>query len=485
MNNFELILGPPGTGKTTTLLNIVDDYLKKKTPPDRIGFVSFTKKAVGEAVTRATTRFNLSKRQLSYFRTLHSLAFYQLGLRTSEVMQWSHYKDLGKELGMNITGSSRQDLMTYELSVGDQAIFIESISRLTCCDLRPTWENQDHDVSWLELMYVKTGLDKFKRAHLLVDYTDMLVRYFNEGVIPSLDVLIVDEVQDLCLLQWRILERVANNCRVILAGDDDQAIFRWSGAAVDYFLNLANTLSSVTVLNQSYRVPKNIKDTADDVIKMVTDRRVKKYKPTTEAGSVEWVSSIEEVDLSSGSWLVLVRNLYLINPIIEYVRLCGFLYVGPYGDVREAPGARAALAWEKLCTTGFIDKTERFYVDKYLQKKLPSNLENIDPDKLKLHWYDVLQLPPDEREFYRAARRGSESFLKPPRITISTIHGAKGGECDNVLLLLDMSNKTYEGYLRRPGDEARVFYVAVTRARRRLVVVSPQTNNYFNLGVNI
>jgi superfamily I DNA/RNA helicase len=94
MNNFELILGPPGTGKTTTLLNIVDDYLKKKTPPDRIGFVSFTKKAVGEAVTRATTRFNLSKRQLSYFRTLHSLAFYQLGLRTSEVMQWSHYKDL-------------------------------------------------------------------------------------------------------------------------------------------------------------------------------------------------------------------------------------------------------------------------------------------------------------------------------------------------------------------------------------------------------
>ena len=39
-----IVLGPPGTGKTTTLLNKVDDYLKQ-TDPDKIGYfasVSYT-----------------------------------------------------------------------------------------------------------------------------------------------------------------------------------------------------------------------------------------------------------------------------------------------------------------------------------------------------------------------------------------------------------------------------------------------------------
>ena len=46
-----IVLGPPGTGKTTTMLNKVDEHLKE-TDPNKIGYFAFTKKAAGEAKNR-------------------------------------------------------------------------------------------------------------------------------------------------------------------------------------------------------------------------------------------------------------------------------------------------------------------------------------------------------------------------------------------------------------------------------------------------
>ena len=47
-NHTQVILGPPGTGKTSTLLGLIEDELEKQTDPTRIGFFTFTKKAVNE-----------------------------------------------------------------------------------------------------------------------------------------------------------------------------------------------------------------------------------------------------------------------------------------------------------------------------------------------------------------------------------------------------------------------------------------------------
>ena len=92
-----IVLGPPGTGKTTTLLNKVDDYLKN-TDPDKVGYFAFTQKAAYEARDRAMKKFNLDEDDLPYFRTLHSLAFRRLGIKKENVMQRRHYQDFGKRV---------------------------------------------------------------------------------------------------------------------------------------------------------------------------------------------------------------------------------------------------------------------------------------------------------------------------------------------------------------------------------------------------
>ena len=66
-----------------------------------------------------------------------------------------------------------------------------------------------------------------------------------------------------------------------------------------------------------------------------------------------------------------------------------------------------------------------------------------------------------------------------PKIHLSTIRGAKGGEADNVMLLTDLSRKSQEAMEKDSDDECRVFYVAATRARNELHIVQPQRDGGF------
>ena len=67
------IFGPPGTGKTYTLLNRLDKWFNKGVQPREIAYLSFTNKAVNEARNRANKKFpGCDDEDLSNFRTIHS-----------------------------------------------------------------------------------------------------------------------------------------------------------------------------------------------------------------------------------------------------------------------------------------------------------------------------------------------------------------------------------------------------------------------------
>jgi superfamily I DNA/RNA helicase len=70
-------------------------------------------------------------------------------------------------------------------------------------------------------------------------------------------------------------------------------------------------------------------------------------------------------------------------------------------------------------------------------------------------------------------RRGTR-LMDKPQIKLSTIHAAKGGEADHVLLLTDLSAKSAQEYQSNPDDINRLLYVGLTRTRKSLHLVRPQ-----------
>ena len=85
-----------------------------------------------------------------------------------------------------------------------------------------------------------------------------------------------------------------------------------------------------------------------------------------------------------------------------------------------------------------------------------------------------------ERSYMVATLRRGEKLTKTPRIRLSTIHSAKGGEADNVILFGDMSPRSYGDMVNYPDNEYRVFYVGATRTRNNLHIIMPNTKFSFS-----
>ena len=96
----------------------------------------------------------------------------------------------------------------------------------------------------------------------------------------------------------------------------------------------------------------------------------------------------------------------------------------------------------------------------------------------------MAKIPEVDRRYLQVCIRNNESFKDKPRITISTIHGAKGGEATNVLLLTDgvrRNNSLWKRNAYDEDDEARVFYVGLTRAKKSLHLIHPMVSRGYDI----
>lgn len=463
---INITLGPPGTGKTTALLNKIEQFLTRGIRPERIAFVSYTKKAVMEAAQRAAERFNLNPKQFRNFKTIHAMCYAGLNISRNEVMDKADYRQLGEMLGIPFSqrGDVADGLSIGEVT-GDFMLQIINLSSARGHSLRETWRGIDKDLDWFKLKQLDDTLRQYKADTGKVDFDDMLKNYLIHRPYVDVDVAIIDEAQDLSNAQWDVAKVAFRNAKHIeIAGDDDQAIYAWSGANVERFMAIKGTTK---VLNQSYRIPAAVHKVAQTIIGQVSRRLTKEFAPRNEAGTVQYQNAADGLRIDPGeSWMLLARNAYFLREYADACELMGVPYTYRGNPSVNQDHVRAIILWERF------RKGNRGLSDEDMQH-IKTFSRGADTD---MPWFDALRtIPVKKREYYLSVLRSGHRLQDAPTIHINTIHGVKGGEADNVALMTDMTNQSYESMQLNADNEHRVFYVGATRARKNLHIIQPQT----------
>ena len=476
------ILGPPGTGKTTKLLKYVKTFLKLGTPIDKIGYFAFTTKAANEAIDRMLDYHTAFERKdLKYFRTLHSLAFNRLGLKKSQVLQDEHYEDIGRKLGIEVTVYSNGEEKTGFVDSDSEYFHIINAARIKGISIEEEYNTDmySEDIDKHQLKILKDELDNYKKAFKLVDFTDMIESFNVAEICPKYDVIFVDEAQDLSPIQWKMYDILKKNSKhVILAGDDDQAIYGWAGADVKRF---QDEPAKDIVLPQSYRVPQQVQSIADKILNRIPDeRRIKKHwSARPEQGTVHYIMNVDDVPLYQGDWLVLARTNDRLIKLKSHLQELAIYYQFKGRKSYRARLYKAIQDYTRWTNGDQLSLSECKNLFEFLEEEEPTEERMYDLFEWGYsktqRWFDVFKADPEECIYIREMLRAGEELSKPARVQLSTIHAAKGGEADNVLLILDNTKKIREAMeksLDKADEEQRVWYVGVTRTKQNLYVLN-------------
>jgi hypothetical protein len=270
------------------------------------------------------------------------------------------------------------------------------------------------------LKFLRSSTDKSKRLRDRIEY------------------VFFDEFQDSNDVQFDIVKEFAKTSRITVIGDDAQNIYQWRGSNMDYILNFENYLKHVAnekissvplgckikTLRQNFRSTPEIIDLANQSIRHNTDQIPKEMISTKKSYKrlpvVYYYKNEEE------------QSQYMLAYIIRYIN--------------------NGIPQEEIAVLARNNYSIR-YVEEAIEKH---NLKGNEP---KINY--VALITDDTRD--------SRPKIMKDHVTLTTIHKSKGLEWDVVFLLSCNDDKfPSETTLIKLQEDRRLFYVAVTRAKRYL-----------------
>jgi DNA helicase-2/ATP-dependent DNA helicase PcrA len=491
------IFGPPGTGKTTESAGQVR-RAAKKFGTDHVFVTSFSRAAAAEL---AGHDLPISPDRIS---TLHSQCYYALGRPTIAEAQVKEWRVANPDLP--ITPVNRQ-LRLEGNDCGDDNgddspkrgdLMLQQLNRYRGLMRDPDrWpvDVREFERKWLW----------YKRAHNLLDFCDLIEICLHDVVTaPGRPAAIfADEAQDLSVLQLKLIRAWGAHAEYfVLALDDDQAIYSFTGVSPDAVLDADIPEDHKIILEQSHRVPIAVHRFSEELVRRLTKRQEKTYLPRPELGAVHRLSSgyktPEYAILSSAmkhldqgkKVMFLASCAYMLRPLLKVLRKNAIPFHNPYrksngywNPIRLGKGSSARRVLSLLAAHPDLGESrpwtsgdillwvEWLRLDGVVQAGAKERLQASDAKQMfpMVRLSEILE-PAALRSFLAASEHGSRALVDwwrarvtgdfhdriqfpvdiaamrgpgalvdDPSIVVGTIHSVKGGQADVVYLFPDLS----------------------------------------------
>lgn len=529
-----VVVGPPGTGKTSFCIDASTEWFSSGVLPEQVAYLAFTKAAANEAVNRigrADTGLP-GDTHFPYFRTLHSLAYKGLheAKKDLRVMTQSDLNLFAKWSGFQGTYSAgdwedlsevyaslRQHGRTdwdrchtaYNLSrissrsPGELAAARTGMSRFAC-----------KTIAGLEEDVYRAFVNKYeayKLANGLVDFSDMLEFALNEmRQFDGVRYVVIDESQDLAPLSYLIIDRLFEHSEQIFwAGDADQAIYNFNAADAGLFLERARRPGVRRILlRTTHRFGDRIVRFARKIISRVADRiecdvigvdgrshTIKftgSFEPAFQPDTMILHRHVMGCQALAAAFIAQelpFRNERGKDPLGAEKRMMAFETLEELASGREVSAGAVGRVLDELMPSVVLGGSEgmgkrRLVVHggkkKIQTETLKQDLRLKDLVAAKIlteEGSEVISLRQfgvlkhsSDLEYYRRLREKGYD-LRGKCPVITTLHGSKGREAKNVVLFTETSRKCWED----PESEHRLAYVGSTRTQGTLEICAERT----------
>ena len=296
-----LVLAGAGTGKTRVVTHRIAELIRHGTAPERILAVTFTRKAAGEMLERASELLPKSRGKKKgqprpLISTFHSLCVKILRRHIGELGYPQRFTicDRGDQEGEARAALREIRCPNESLRPGDLLAIIGQW-KTRSYDSSQAANVAETDKEHLAAAAYRRYQNNLK-AKGIVDFDDLLLltqQLFQK--FPTLrreeanrfDHVLIDEYQDTNQSQYQIVKGLAMGHRnLCVVGDDDQSIYGWRGAEVEHILSFKRDWPDAKVvrLEENYRSTAAILGYANTLIAFNSVRHEKVLRPARAGG---------------------------------------------------------------------------------------------------------------------------------------------------------------------------------------------------------